>query len=193
MGLKPRWSGSDRAVGDESLADGARGRRLAPRARHVSRLESHAHDPALVPRGHGSRRRHQRVSVDGRGPRAARAVRSQHRQPDGQLRPEGHADDHGSAVPDRVRAPGQRRHPAQARGVRPHAIHIYEPRRDARAYGAGRRSATRSAGGMGQVSSSLRRASAGRSSVSSEFARAPTSRSSSASRRRPTAAGSTTR
>ncbi len=50
-------------------ADGARRRRLAPRPRHFSCLEPHAHHRALVSRGDGSNRRHQRLSADDR-PRA---------------------------------------------------------------------------------------------------------------------------
>ena len=99
-------------------AHGARRRRFAPRPRHFSCLEPHAHHRALVSRSDGSNRRHQRLSADAGRARAARGVRSQHRQSDGELRAEGHADDHGGAVSDRVRAPGRRRHPAQARGIR---------------------------------------------------------------------------
>ena len=115
------------------VADGARGRRLAAGSRHLSRLEPHAHHRAAVSRGDGCDGRHQRVSVDACRARAARRVRSAHRQSDGELRAERHADGHGSAVSDRIRAAGERRHLFEARGVRSDAAHLYEDGRDARA------------------------------------------------------------
>ena len=104
VGLKPRWTSGDLAVGDESLLMARSGDGSRPDL-GIFRVWSHTRTIArLVSRSDGSDRRHQRLSADAGRARAARGVRSQHRQPDGELRAEGHADDHGGAVSDRVRA-----------------------------------------------------------------------------------------